>query len=376
MTNPIKKQLHIEEPLSVTAAMLARQGFILFQPIFKKLIWGGVRVAYFKGLKRLDADIGESWEISDLEGDVSVVDNGPLEGLSLDELIGAYGERLLGEAVVRRFGERFPLLIKLIDAADDLSVQVHPDDRLAVERHGSWGKTEMWYVIQAEEGASIYSGFDPAKLTGGALPEELAEESVEALIGGPEESFSLASMAGILRRYDVKEGDAFFLPAGRVHAIRRGCFVAEIQQTSNITYRIYDYDRTDKQGHKRELHIAEAKEAINLEANLSDTSRIEYKPQSNEPVILVRCPYFTTRLIKLEERWTRYADDLDSFIIYMCIAGSALLLDNNNAAIRLEQGQTILIPAATSHIIFMPEEPLTLLEIYWEDTSAESLADR
>lgn len=194
-----------------------------FKPILKKVIWGGSDICPFKGITPVENGVGESWELSHVEGNYSIVDNGELEGKSLDELIRSYGKELLGKKVMERFGTTFPLLIKFIDARDNLSIQVHPDDELAKKRHNSFGKTEMWYVIKAEKGAGLYSGFS----------EQIdAEEYVKRVENN--------TIMDVLQRYDVNEGDVFFLPAGRVHAIGAGCFIAEIQQTSNITYRIYD----------------------------------------------------------------------------------------------------------------------------------------
>lgn len=206
-----------------------------FKPILKKVIWGGSDICPFKGITPVENGVGESWELSHVEGNYSIVDNGELEGKSLDELIRSYGKELLGEKVMERFGTTFPLLIKFIDARDNLSIQVHPDDELAKKRHNSFGKTEMWYVIKAEKGAGLYSGFS----------EQIdAEEYVKRVENN--------TIMDVLQRYDVNEGDVFFLPAGRVHAIGAGCFIAEIQQTSNITYRIYDYNRKDANGNGRE----------------------------------------------------------------------------------------------------------------------------
>ena len=216
-----------------------------FKPILKKIIWGGSDICPFKGITPVQEGIGESWELSHVEGNYSVVDNGALEGKTLDELIRTYGKQLLGEKVVEQFGSIFPLLIKFIDARDNLSIQVHPDDELAKKRHNSFGKTEMWYVINAAKGAGLYSGFSK-------------QINVDEYVKRVEDN----TIMDVLQRYEVNPGDVFFLPAGRVHAIGAGCFIAEIQQTSNITYRIYDYDRKGPDGKGRELHTELAKDAI------------------------------------------------------------------------------------------------------------------
>ena len=209
-----------------------------FEPILKKIIWGGSDICPFKGISPVQEGIGESWELSHVEGNYSVVANGELKGQSLDDLIRTYGKQLLGEHVMEQFGTTFPLLIKFIDARDNLSIQVHPDDELAKKRHNSFGKTEMWYVVKATPDAALYSGFSQ---------QIDAEEYVKRVENN--------TIMDVLQRYNVHEGDVFFLPAGRVHAIGSGCFIAEIQQTSNITYRIYDYNRKDANGKGRErLH--------------------------------------------------------------------------------------------------------------------------
>ena len=359
MTNPINRELP-DEATSKISNVLPLIGFIYFKPVFKNVIWGGSRIARFKGMRPNGNAVGESWEISHVEGDCSVVASGLQEGQRIDELIATFGERLLGRSVMKRFGSRFPLLIKLIDATDDLSLQVHPNDELARERHGSWGKTEMWYAIEADDKASLYSGFEP---------ETLSDKTRESIISG--EALQ-SSVTNILRRYEVKPGDVFFLPAGRVHAIGKGCFMAEIQQTSNITYRISDYDRTDKDGNKRELHVEEAREAINIDANLPDNRLSGYERRTNSPTLLARCPYFTTNLLNLEGPWEREAQNLDSFIIYMCLSGK-VRMTGDGIGFYLQQGQTVLVPAEVPQVMFEPESEATLLEVYWEDTANEYL---
>ena len=249
-----------------------------FKPILKKIIWGGSDICPFKGITPVQEGIGESWELSHVEGNYSVVDN---EGKTLDELIRTYGKQLLGEKVVEQFGSIFPLLIKFIDARDNLSIQVHPDDELAKKRHNSFGKTEMWYVINAAKGAGLYSGFSK---------QINADEYVKRVEDN--------TIMDVLQRYEVNPGDVFFLPAGRVHAIGAGCFIAEIQQTSNITYRIYDYDRKGPDGKGRELHTELAKDAIDY--TLYPDYRTHYKAHTNATVELAACKYFTTNLLDVD----------------------------------------------------------------------------
>ena len=218
---------------------------LTFKPIFKEIIWGGTDILPYKGISSDSRKIGESWELSHVDENFSIVANGEQAGKTIDELIKEYGARLLGTKVITQFGNIFPLLIKFIDAQDKLSIQVHPDDKLAKERHNSFGKTEMWYVVNAAPDAILYSGFSQ---------QIDADEYVSRIKDN--------SITDVLKKYNVKTGDVFFLPAGRVHAIGSGCFIAEIQQTSNITYRIYDYNRKDANGNERELHTELAKDAI------------------------------------------------------------------------------------------------------------------
>ncbi|MDR2497467.1 MAG: class I mannose-6-phosphate isomerase [Tannerellaceae bacterium] len=357
MTNPIDYKLP-DEAATEIPDVVPRIGFISFQPVLKHNIWGGSRIRRFKGLEEtgmpFSEPVGESWEISHLKADVSVVDSGHLAGKNLDELIAAYGERLLGRAVMQRFGSTFPLLIKLIDAEDDLSIQVHPDDEMAGKRHNSWGKTEMWYAIEADDKASLFSGFYKKKLSKKVVQSLLSGEGLQSTV------------ADIMKRYAVKAGDVFFLPAGRVHAIGKGCFMAEIQQTSNVTYRIFDYDRRDSNGEKRPLHVEQAREAIKMEANLPAYRLYGYARPANAPIPLARCQYFTTNLLRLERTWTGPAQRPDSFIIYMCISGKVSML-GDGAGIELRQGQTVLVPAEMPQVTIVPENKATLLEIYCGD---------
>ena len=317
----------------------------LFQPILKEIIWGGTDIRPFKGMTPTQEKIGESWELSHVDGDFSVVTYGADKGKTIDELIREYGESLLGTGVMKRFGTRFPLLIKFIDARDDLSIQVHPDDALAEKRHHSFGKTEMWYVIKATPDAALYCGF--------SQPID-ADEYVRRVEDN--------SIMEVLKRYDVTAGDVFFLPAGRVHAIGAGCFIAEIQQTSNITYRIYDYNRKGADGKGRELHTELAKDAIDY--TFQSDYRTHYTPQPGAAVELVQCPYFTTRLLETETPMMRDYATLDSFVVYICMAGSVELRDDNGNELTVSQGQTVLFPATTQSVTLKPAPQAKLLETY------------
>ncbi len=318
---------------------------LTFEAILKEIIWGGQDIRPFKGLETSDEKIGESWELSHVEDNYSVVANGALSGQNLDELIKTYKERLLGKAVYERFGETFPLLIKFIDAQDNLSIQVHPDDELAKERHNSFGKTEMWYVIKASDTAKLYSGFSK---------QSSADDYVKRIADN--------SIMEVLKEYKVKAGDVFFLPAGRVHAIGAGCFIAEIQQTSNITYRIYDYARRDKNGNERELHTELAKDAIDY--TVYENYRTDYVARTDESVKLAECPYFETNLLDLSKDMERNLSDKDSFVVYIVMSGALDLCDNNGYTVTLHQGQTVLIPAEATSVKLSPKGDCNLMETY------------
>lgn len=318
---------------------------LTFKPILKSVIWGGSQICPFKGITPTEEGVGESWELSHVDDNFSVVAEGELANKSLDELIKEYGKELVGGKVMERFGSRFPLLIKFIDARDNLSIQVHPDDELAKVRHNSFGKTEMWYVIKADKGASLYSGFS----------QQIDKEEYVKRVGNN-------TIMDVLKKHDVSEGDVFFLPAGRVHAIGAGCFIAEIQQTSNITYRIYDYNRKDKNGNTRELHTELAKDAIDY--TLYPDYRTHYKAHTNATVNLADCKYFTTNLIELDTVMVRDFEELDSFVVYICMEGSATLRDSNGYEIRIHQGQTALIPANNKTVAIIPAPKAKFLEAY------------
>jgi mannose-6-phosphate isomerase len=318
-----------------------------FQPIFKEVIWGGTDILPYKGFPADTRKIGESWELSHVRQNFSIVANGAYAGKSIDDLINEYGERLLGAHVIEKFAHTFPLLIKFIDARDNLSIQVHPNDQLAQARHQSFGKTEMWYVVKATPEAVLYSGF---------AKQIDADEYVRRIEND--------SLLEILQKFHVKAGDVFFLPAGRVHAIGSGCFIAEIQQTSDFTYRIYDYNRKDANGKTRELHTEWAKDAIDY--TLYPNYRTSPIPTENEPTKLVQCSYFTTNLLQLTQTKQRDFSSIDSFTVYVCIEGKAILNDNKGNTLSVQQGQTILIPADTAYLTIEPLLPSKFLETYLE----------
>lgn len=317
-----------------------------FKPILKSLVWGGDKIAPFKGVEADSDKIGESWELSGVKGNESVVANGELEGRTIADLVKEYKGVLIGEQVYQATGDEFPLLIKFIDAKQDLSIQVHPDDEMAAKRHnGSKGKTEMWYVVAAEENAHLRSG----------LSAEVTPEEYEAKVED-------GTITDILHDYSVNPGDVFFLPAGRIHSIGAGCFIAEIQQTSDITYRIYDFGRLGLDGKPRELHTALAKEAIDYTV-LPDykTAHTDKKDAEN---VLVECKYFTTSLFDLDREYTKDLSDLDSFLIAICIGGSGKIEDGDGNVVPVHQGETVLIPACASSVKLVPEGSMKVLTSY------------
>lgn len=316
-----------------------------FKPILKQTIWGGDRIIPFKHLNENLPNVGESWEISGVPGNESVVANGEFKGKTLRELINIFREELVGESVYKRFSTTFPLLIKFIDAKQDLSIQVHPDDETAKKRHNSLGKTEMWYVMDATEGAKLRSGFKTK--IGPKEYKELVHNS---------------TITDVLAEYEIKKGDVFFLPAGRVHSIGAGAFIAEIQETSDITYRIFDFDRKDANGNTRELHTELAKDVIDYEVH--DDYRTQYTPEMNEPVELVACPYFTTSVYDMTETINCDYTELDSFIIYICMEGSCTITNNEGDSIELQAGESTLLAATTQEVTIEPHDHVKLLETY------------
>lgn len=317
---------------------------IKFKPILKDRIWGGNKLKNILGKTGKCATCGESWELSAVQGEISVVSNGFLKGNNLEEIIEIYMGDLVGESVFEKYGIEFPLLIKFIDAADDLSIQVHPDDKLASERHDSYGKTEMWVVMQAEKGAKLISGFNK-KVT--------KEEYLSNLEG--------KTLKNILNSEEVKEGDVFFIPAGRVHAIGSGILLAEIQQTSDVTYRIYDWDRTDASGKSRELHTELALDAIDY--SYHPQYKTVYEETLNKTVNVADCPYFTTNIIKFDKAVNKDYNFIDSFVIYICLNGKIQIAYENGKE-DLNMGETILIPASLKELEITPVGEAQILEVY------------
>lgn len=316
---------------------------IKFKPILKEKIWGGKKLREVLNKDAAGDNLGESWEISGVAEAVSVVENGPLKGTSLNRLLVDYKEELLGEKIYKEFGAEFPLLIKFIDAKTELSVQLHPNDELARQRHNSFGKTEMWYIMQADENAEINVGFK----------ETISKaDYIEHLNEG--------KITEVLNFEKVKKGDSFFINTGKVHAIGAGVLLAEIQQTSDITYRIYDWDRTDSEGNSRELHTALAIDAIDFEKK--EDFKLEYGSEKNTSSNIATCEYFTTNFLPVSGKVEKDYGQIDSFIIYMCVSGNAEIAVNGNSE-TIEQGQTILIPAKNNKV-HISSENAELLEVY------------
>lgn len=314
-----------------------------FKPLYKERIWGGQRLASAMGKKLPEGvKIGESWEISGVEGDISVVANGCLKSNNLQELIEVYMGDLVGEKIYDKYGLEFPVLIKLIDAEDVLSIQVHPDDKLAEERHHSYGKTEMWYVIAAEPGASLYVGFNR---------QVTRQEYLDAVAAG--------TLPSLLNKVEVKAGDAYFIPAGTVHAIGKGLLIAEIQQTSDITYRVDDWGRVDAHGKPRELHTELAVDAIDF--GTPQNYNVTSAPILNTPVQIKECPYFTTNIIQIHGVVERDFTRLDSFVIYICLGGE-LQVRGAEGSTSLVRGESTLVPAEEEEIVL--EGQGTVLEVY------------
>lgn len=308
-----------------------------FDPILKSKVWGGNRLEkklgkQAKGLTK----IGESWELSSVPNELSIVSEGYLKGKNITQIIEEYKEQIVGDKTYKKFGTQFPLLIKFIDANDYLSVQVHPDDELAKARHNSFGKTEMWYVVDAEKDAELIVGFN----------KEISKENYLKY-------FEMDNLLEILNREKVKKDDVFYLPAGRVHATGPGILFAEIQQASDITYRVYDWDRKDDEGNSRELHTELALGALNFD--LVDEYKTKYLEEKNKSCEIIDSDYFTTNILSINKELTCNYSNLDSFVILMAVDGiSSISFSDDEPPLLLKMGETILIPAAITNIRILP----------------------
>jgi mannose-6-phosphate isomerase len=319
-----------------------------FKPVLKDKIWGGDKIKTVLGIDYSPLpNCGEAWVLSGVDSNQTDIVNGFLAGNELNELVEIYMGDLVGDNVYERFGNEFPILVKFIDAADWLSIQVHPDDELAAKRNIGYGKSEMWYIIDADPGAELISGF------GKKVDQEIYKQHLQN-----------KSLREILNVEKVQKGDVFFMPAGRVHALGPGTFLAEIQQTSDTTYRIYDWDRVDSEGKSRELHIEEAMEAIDF--NVYDDYKSKYKPKDNGTANLVTSPYFTTNLIQLDKALAKDYSELDSFVILVCVEGDIILVHNGEteSQVSISQGESLLIPATIDRVDIIPSSNSKVLEVY------------
>lgn len=302
-----------------------------FSPIFKPTLWGS-----------------ETWVVSSVKGSESMAINGIDKGQTLPEIVARYGAEFLGKKNYEKFGNDFPLLIKFIDARQDLSIQVHPDDELSAKRHGKMGKNEMWYVVDADRGSQLIAGFTQ-KIETSEYAQKVADGSIE----------------NDLNKVCVSEGDCFYIPAGRVHGIGAGMVIAEIQQTSDVTYRIYDYLRRDRDGNLRELHTEHALDAIDFE-DITTDPKVNYTEKRDDIVSLVQCPFFTTNELKLTQSFKRDYTGIDSFRVYMCLSGQCCFLNPDGQSIFLHQGESLVVPAAIKEVTILPDENVKLLESYVE----------
>lgn len=313
-----------------------------FNPIMKDRLWGGNKLKSLFNKPSVTETTGESWELSAVEGDVSLVSSGDLMGVSLKQLINDYSLELLGRSVVNRFGKEFPILIKFIDAKKDLSIQLHPNDELAKKRHNSFGKTEMWYIMDADPSANLIVGFN----------KDVEKEEYKA-------SLENDSLLNLLNYEEVKEGDTFFINTGKIHAIGAGVMLAEIQQTSDVTYRVFDFNRMDKNGNLRELHTDLALDAIDY--NKKDDFKVIYDDKKNTINTMVDCPYFKTNIIDLDKDFSQDISERDSFTIYMCVSGSATI-QNDFGSTSIDKGETVLV-AASSNLLKISTNHAKLLEV-------------
>ena len=319
-----------------------------FKPVLKDKIWGGSKIKSVLGIDFAPLpNCGEAWVMSGVDENQTGITNGFLAGNELNELVEIYMGDLVGDAVYERFGNEFPILVKFIDAADYLSIQVHPDDELAAKRNIGYGKSEMWYIIDADPGSELISGFS-RKVDRQTYLNHLKNKSLRE----------------ILNFEKVSKGDVFYMPAGRVHALGPGIFLAEIQQTSDTTYRIYDWDRVDAEGKSRDLHVEEALDAIDF--NVYDDYKSKYEARKNGSANLLTSPYFTTNLIQLDQALAKDYSEIDSFVIYVCVEGAVTIVHNGETELQvsISQGEALLVPAAIDRVDLVPTTASKILEVY------------
>lgn len=310
---------------------------LLFEPNLHTVVWGGHRLSPWKGLGKNDSPIGESWEVSGVPSSTSIIDNGSLAGRNLNEVIQEYGAEILGQGVFDKYNGKLPLLVKFIDADKDLSIQVHPDNNMALRMHGKNGKSEMWYIIDAKPGAFLYAGFNKA-----ITPYEYKKRVADG------------SIVEVLAKHEVCPGDVFYLPAGRVHAICGGILLAEVQQSSDVTYRIFDYNRPGMDGKPRELHTELAAEALDF--NVEEDYRTHYETEANRANLVLSTPYFCVRTITFREPFHRNLIKYDSFIITVCLQGTCILkVRSTGTEVVLREGYSCLVPASMADYDLIPD---------------------
>lgn len=320
-----------------------------FEPNLKTVIWGGGKIRKLKKLADAPDCIGESWELTGVPGQESVVSNGEYAGRDIKSLLGEFGAQVVGLNTYNKYGDMFPIMVKFIDAAKDLSIQVHPDDDFAKRRHQGMGKTELWYIVSAEDNAILYSGFSHK------TDENTFRSHIEH-----------SDVVAQLNRFSPRHGDIFYLPAGRVHSIGAGNFIVEIQQSSDITYRIYDFDRIDKNGKKRELHTDLALEAIDFDEYDDYKGHLELDRQGT--ALIKRCDKFVSELMRVETPMTVDVKSTGSFRILICISGEVEIAGSNGSRERLATCDTVLLPYALAKAVVTPVggEPAELISVVVE----------
>ena len=329
---------------------------LLFEPNLHPVIWGGNQLRPYKGLEPSDEPIGESWEVSAVPTSTSIISNGEWKGRDLISVINEHPDAILGKKVNEKYNGKLPLLVKFIDAKRDLSIQVHPNDEMAMREHGKMGKSEMWYVIKADKGAHLYAGFKQE-----ITPEEYQQRIADSTI------------TEVLADHQVKAGDVFYLPAGRVHAICGGIMLAEVQQSSDVTYRIFDYNRLGMDGKPRELHTKLAAKALDF--HVEDCYRTEYNDSSNKAVQIIDSPYFSVRVMEVSKPFHRDLIKYDSFIITMCIEGDCkICVRSTGEEVELKQGNSTLIPAAIADYDIIPQQETTRILDAFTDNMDRGLA--
>ena len=326
---------------------------LLFQPNLHEVVWGGNKLRPYKGMEPTTEPIGESWEVSAVPSSTSIISNGCYKGRDLISVISEHPEEILGKAVNDKYQGKLPLLVKFIDAKNDLSIQVHPNDEMAMREHGKMGKSEMWYIIKADEGAHLYAGFK----------KEITKEEYQQRIAD-------GTITEVLADHQVKSGDVFYLPAGRVHAICGGIMLAEVQQSSDVTYRIYDYNRPGIDGKPRELHKELAAKALDF--HVEENYRTEYTDNSNKAIQIIDSPYFDVRVMEVSKPFHRDLRKYDSFIISMCMEGDCVIkVRSTGDEIILKQGYGTLIPAAIADYDVIPlKETTRLLDAFIDNQNS------